>query len=670
MDSAALTRVEQKKIFSPPFACGKSCTAAICRLLPVVTCWLVFGVCCDDARGQATPCATVGTGQILATNTCSVTATTINTTALNPAAITASGALAGVTAIGDTTNLAVANAFGFRAIGGGRILADNAQVKTTSTAAAANGQTGVLASGLNSSFAASGLTVGMTPAAGVSLTAIRADAGGQITLTGGQVDIGSAGSGRNFNHGLVASGNGSAITATGIRVTANSNFSNAVRAESGGTVTLFGGAFRANGAGNAASGPSAAAAALSGGKLIINAPAATLTGGVANQAYGLWVSGTGSQATVTGTTIAATGGSKSAGIVVEDGASATIANSTVTSATYFGVWASGGAQVTVTNTSVSSQGTNALNASGTGTSVIFNGGSLAGVYQVPTVSVGNATVTINNAAITSSGNANAPGVYAALGGLVTLNGGTVDAFGTTDRNQRVKGIAAATAGAVLVANDVAIHTHGDEALGVAADDGGTVTLNRGSVLTDKRNAIGIYAGVDPTKPGAATVTANSTKVETFGEIAHGAQAQAQTSLAIPATVTLDQNSTVTTHGAGAVGLRAVLKGRINAIQSTVSTEGLGAHGMLALGDQSVVTATDSLVQTTGAAAHGGVARDGGRIVGSGATVTATGADARPCMWWASLLLPRRRFPPRPCVRRALPPSPWRERRLSASRAAR
>jgi autotransporter family porin len=626
MPSALLTLGGCRRNSPLHFACGKSCDTTKSRLLPVATCWLIFGLYHDDARAQATPCATVGTGQVLATNTCTVATSTIGTTTTNPAAVTASGGLAIVTATGVTTNVAVANGFGFRAINGGQILADSALVRTTSTAAAAAGQTGVLASGPGSLFSASGLTVVMTPAAGVSLTAIRAENQGKVTLAGGQIDIGSAGSGRNFNHGLVASGAGSEITATGTRITANSNFSDAVRAELGGTITLSGATLTANGAGNPTNGPSAAAAALSGGKLFINS-GTTLTGGVANQAYGLWVSGTGSQATVSGATIAATGGSKSAGVIAEDSATVNITGSTVSSATYFGVSAAGGAQVTLTDTHVSSTGTSAISAGGTGSSITVNGGLLEGFYQVPTVVAGNATVTVNNAAIRSNGNANAPGVYAGLGSTVILNGGTVDAFGTTDRGQRVKGIAAATAGAVLTATGVTIHTYGDEALGVAADDGGTVTLNGGTVLTDKRNAIGIYSGVDPTKPGAALVTANTTHVETFGEIAHGAQAQSQTILAIPATVTLDQNSTVTTHGVGSVGLRAILKGRINAIQSTVSTEGTGAHGMLALGDLSLVTATNSLVQTTGAAAHGGVARDGGRIIGSGATVTATGTDS-------------------------------------------
>lgn len=173
---------------------------------------------------------------------------------------------------------------------------------------------------------------------------------------------------------------------------------------------------------------------------------------------------------------------------------------------------------------------------------------------MPTLSVGgvNATATTHNTAIRSNGNANAPGVYVGIDGLATLNRGTVETFGTTDRNRRVTGIAANTPNARLVANDLTVHTHGDEAIGVAADDGGAVTLNRSTVLTDRRNAIGVYAGVDPNKPGQATVVANASRIETSGEIAHGAQAQAQTSFAIPATVTLNDNTSLLTLGRGAL----------------------------------------------------------------------------------------------------------------------
>ncbi|CAG9185668.1 autotransporter outer membrane beta-barrel domain-containing protein [Cupriavidus pampae] len=582
------------------------------------------------SEADAQTCTTIGTGQVSATDTCTVGAASISTTAANPIAMTGTGTGANLTDNGTTLGLSVANAIGVNALAGARINFNGGSVNTTSnTAALANGQIGLRATGAGSSIFADSVQINMRPAAGVSLSAVRAEDGGTVTLSNTTINIGSAGSGRNFNHGLVASGANSNIFATGINVTAASNFSNAARAELGGTVTLVSSTLAATGAGNAVSGPAAAASALSGGTLVIRGANTILSGGVSNQSHGLFVSDVGSTATVSDATILAVGGSNSNGVFADNGGSAAISSSTISSATSRGVWVTNGASVSLTNTTVTSAISNAV-AAGAGGSVTIDGGRLENSGQVPTLSVGgvNTTATTHNTAIISTGNANAPGVYVGTDALATINGGTVDTFGTTERGQRVKGIAANTPNARLIANDLGIHTHGDEAIGVAADDGGTVTLNRSTVLTDGRNAIGVYAGVDPTKPGQAVVVANASAIETFGEIAHGAQAQAQTSLAIPATVTLNDNTSVITHGAGAVGLRAVLKGKVEALQgSNVTTEGSAAHGMLALGDQSLVILNGATVTTSGIAAHGGVARDSGRISGTNATVTATNANA-------------------------------------------
>ena len=77
---------------------------------------LVFGACLlinlhgEDAHAQV-PCATVGTGQLVAANECTVAATSIDTTSANPEAIRADENAASVTANGVTANLRVLNAF-------------------------------------------------------------------------------------------------------------------------------------------------------------------------------------------------------------------------------------------------------------------------------------------------------------------------------------------------------------------------------------------------------------------------------------------------------------------------------------------------------------------------------------------------------------------------------
>lgn len=579
------------------------------------------------AHGQVA-CATNGTGQVSATNVCTVQTSPIGTTVASPVAITGTGTGADVTANAVVLNLGVAGATGGLASSGASVTFNGGTVNTTSTGTAAGSQVGFRASGAGSRIVAAGVRINMAPASSVSMNGVRADGGGSVTLTDATVTIGTAGSGRNFNHGLVASGADSLITGSGNTVVAASNFSNAARAELGGSIDLVSSRLTATGAGNAANGPSAAAAAVSGGTVSISGSGSVLTGGPNTMAHGVFVSGAGSSATVDQAAISAAGNS-SVGVMVDQGGTATITNSTISSAAYRGVSAINNSDVTLTNVAVDSP-TSAAVAVGSGARATINGGTLSNGGQVPTVAVGGvgSTVITNNVAIVSRGNANAPGIYVGQDGLATLNGGTVETFGTTDRAQRVKGIAAATPNARLVTNDLTIHNHGSEAIGVAADDGGTVQLNRTTVLTDGFNGIGLYAGVDPTKPGAAIVQASASRIETTGDLAHGALAQSRTSLDLPATVTLADATTVATHGNGAVGLRAVLKGRIEALQgSTVTTQGAAAHGAFARNDQSIVVLDGATVTTQGVGAHGAVAMDGARISSTNSTVTATNADA-------------------------------------------
>ncbi|WP_181184484.1 autotransporter outer membrane beta-barrel domain-containing protein [Cupriavidus pinatubonensis] len=622
------TKLQHRLVLRPmPRAIRAACHLAGSRHVLYLFVGGMFAGLVPEAEGQ-TPCATVGTGQVSATDTCTVPpSTVIGTTVANPVAVTGTGAPANVTGQALTLNLGVANAGGANAQGGASIQLTGGQVMTTSnTAATANGQTGLLASGALSAISANGTTITMTPAAGINLTAARAVDGGTVTLTDLAINIGSAGSGRNFNHGLVASGANSNVFATGVNVTALSNFSQAARAELAGTVTVTGGSLTATGTGSAATGPVAAAGAFSGGQLNIRG-GTSLNGGAATEAYGLYVKDAGSAATVSDATIKTD--VRAIGVLADAGATATLTNSTVQAGTARGVWAKGNATIGLINTNVTSQSYAVT--SGEGGGITVNGGTLSGSGQVPTVSAGStvgiATITTQNTAIVSNGSANAAGVYANTGSLITLNGGTVDTFGSLDRGQTPNALAAVNPGAQLIANDVSVRTHGERALGVAADDGGTITLNRTTVTTDSLRALGIYAGVDPTKPGAAAVIATASRVETSGQFAHGAQAQARTNLDIPATITLNDNSTVTTHGDGAVGLRAVLKGKIDATQSSVVTEGAAAHGMLALGEQSLVTLNGATVTAGGINAHGGIAQDGGIITGTNAAVTANGANA-------------------------------------------
>lgn len=579
------------------------------------------------AHGQAA-CPTIGTGQVSATTACTVSASAIGTTVAAPVAITGTGAGADVTASGVTLSLGVANANGVNALSGARVSLTGGAINTTSNGAAAASQVGLKAVGAGSRVVADNVRLNLAPANSVSMQGVRAEGGGSVTLTQSNLTVGAAGSGRNFNHGLVATGAGSLITGSGNTVAVASNFSNAARAELGGAIELSSSTLTATGTGNAASGPVAAAAAVSGGRIAIGGSGNLLTGGPATMAHGVFVSGTGSSATIDQATIRASG-NNSAGVAVDLGGIATLTNSTVSAPTYRGVSVTGNSDAMLTDVSVDSAGSAAI-ALGSGSRMSITRGTLSSGGQVPTVNVGGvgSTLTTEGVAIVSTGSANAPGIAITQDGLATINGGTVDTFGTTARAQRVKGVTAALPNARLVTNGLAIHNRGDEAIGVAADDGGTIEINQTSVLTDGRNGIAVYAGVDPLKPNVATVVATASHIETMGEIAHGALAQARTVLDVPARVSLTNGTTVITHGTGAMGLRAVSKGRVEALSgSSVTTEGAAAHGAFARNALSLVLIDNATVSTSGVGAHGAVALDAGQVSGNRATVTASNADA-------------------------------------------
>ncbi len=464
-----------------------------------------------------------------------------------------------MTASGVTLSLGVANANGVNALSGARVSLTGGAINTTSNGAAAASQVGLKAVGAGSRVVADNVRLNLAPANSVSMQGVRAEGGGSVTLTQSNLTVGAAGSGRNFNYGLVATGAGSLITGSGNTVAVASNFSNAARAELGGAIELSSSTLTATGTGNAASGPVAAAAAVS------------------RRSHRHWrqrqpahrrAGDDGARRVRVGHRLL---GHHRPGYDPcqrqrfrrgrgRPGRPMTLTNSTVSAPTYRGVSVTGNSDAMLTDVSVDSAGSAAI-ALGSGSRMSITRGTLSSGGQVPTVNVGGvgSTLTTEGVAIVSTGSANAPGIAITQDGLATINGGTVDTFGTTARAQRMKGVTAARPNARLVTNGLAIHNRGDEAIGVAADDGGTIEINQTSVLTDGRNGIAVYAGVDPLKPNVATVVATASHIETMGEIAHGALAQARTVLDVPARVSLTNGTTVITHGTGAMGLRAVSK---------------------------------------------------------------------------------------------------------------
>ncbi|MGY3618842.1 autotransporter outer membrane beta-barrel domain-containing protein [Bradyrhizobium sp. USDA 10063] len=498
-----------------------------------------------------------------------------------------------------TAFLASTNMVGARADDGGKLFFNNTSITTQATTGAAVGANhGLVATGAGSEISFTGGSVSTLVSRG-SFGAL-AQGGGtikldgtQVTTTGAQIVATSTGS-----HGLVATGAGSKINATGVTVSSSGMFANAVRAENGGSVSLISSSISTSGVGSD-SFPSAAARAVAGGTLQISGAGSSITTtGV--RGHGVSVEGAGSQGLVSGTAITV-GGDRAIGIL-GNGA---------------------GSMLQITDSNVGSNGLLGYGIRAQSASVVsVTGGSVttAGDRAVGLSSTLGSSLTATNVAVMTTGTASQipMGAFALSAGALNLNGGSVETVAGF-------GLAARDPGATLISSGTTVLTHGRIGHGAAADDGGSIMLTGNAIKTENELGLGLFAVVEQVGPEfAASVTANRVSVETLGLNAYGAMAQ-QNFLAAPALVTVNDSSIVT-HGEGAVGLRAISAGTVIANRSAVLTEGIGAHGMLARSNPSSVILDTTSVLSTGANAHGGVAENGGLISGINSTVTATGAN--------------------------------------------
>jgi outer membrane autotransporter protein len=164
-------------------------------------------------------------------------------------ALLANGAGSQIIATGLAVNLGGAgNNIGAEALAGGKVTLDSG---TTVDFVQGGGQnTGLLASGAGSQIISNGATVTIPNlgGSGGNDTGVRADSGASVLLNGGAVTVNGNGGGET---GLLATGAGSSITGSGVTVNVSSNGGNArggflqngaTIALSGGSVTTSGGA--------------------------------------------------------------------------------------------------------------------------------------------------------------------------------------------------------------------------------------------------------------------------------------------------------------------------------------------------------------------------------------------------------------------------------------------
>lgn len=616
-------------------------------------------------------------------------ATTLNVTSANAIGLNAAGPLGLITGNGITVNLGAATTTGALAQSGSTIQFNGSTLATTATTTATSaGQIGLRASGTGSTINANGASITMGPPNGTTtasnMVGATAQAGGALNLTnmtlqtlggvngltnhgliatgtgsaitfsGGSVATRSRGSfgalaqaggiitlgngatitttgvqntvGPVGSHGLIATGAGSRITGTDITVNTSGLLASGARAELGGVVSLTGSSITSSSNASVDTDPSSAARALSGGILNLSGVTINASG---QRGVGISVEDAGSTATIENSTVTVSG-TRAPAILIFNGGQATVTDSTLFSQNNHGVAVQdAGSTISLTNSAIRSAGPvgYGLRVVSGGSATVVGGSSTTEGRDGPALYAANGTITATDVTIRTSGTDNAMGVLADLNGQITLNGGSVTTTGDAVRlSSFPHGVAARNPNGVLTSTGTTILTTGIVAMGAVADDGGSVFLNGNTITTLGPGSLGLYATVE--QAGAqfpATITANDIIVETSGVAAHGAGAN-QHFLVAPSVITLNDSS-VTTHGELSDGLRAIMAATVNANRSDVLVEGVRSTGMHARDNGSSVNLDSTTILATGTRGHGALAEAGGLITGINSTVEATGTEA-------------------------------------------
>lgn len=576
------------------------------------------------------------------------TTSTTTATSANHLGLRATGAGSTINAIGSSVTLGPPNGTttannmtGVAADTGGSLVLQGTDVSMLGGAAGLNNNA-LVATGTGSQISYSNGAI--TTKSRTSFGAL-AQGGGSVILNGATVTTTGAGTAVIAgSHALFATGAGSQISGSNDTINVSGQQASGVRAESGGTVSLSNSSMTSTSTAAADTDPSSAARALSGGVLQLTGVTINASG---QRGHGFSVQDAGSLATITGSDITASG-ARASGAFIFNGGRATVSDSNISGTST----ASGGNAVLVQDAGSSISITNSalrstspvgfgLRVNSGGSATMTGGSSTTEGRDASALFVAGGTVTAINAAVTTLGNDNSIGALADLNGQLTLNGGSVTTHGDAVRlSSFPHALAARNPGAILMATGTTIITTGATAMGAVADDGGTVILSGNAITTHGEKSIGLFAVTE--QVGAqfpANLTATSITLETFGLNAHGVTAQARNDAPVEKALATINASSVTTHGDGAAGLRAVLgdygarpitgrgEAAVVANSSTVLTEGVSAYGALSRDNPTSVTMNQTSVLTTGLFGHGSVADAGGLIVGNNSSITAQGGNA-------------------------------------------
>ncbi|MBO3273763.1 autotransporter outer membrane beta-barrel domain-containing protein [Pseudomonas schmalbachii] len=469
---------------------------------------------------------------------------------------------------------------------------------------------------------------------GASASAARAEDGGKITLTGSTVEVSSAATSTTTTAILHALANSQIVGSKLTMTTTGANIGGARAEGSGASVELSDSTVNVSGGGSIAN-PAAAARAMAGGSVAIDGSSLSATG---LYGHGVSIEGIGSHGSISGSSISV-GGNRAIGINVTGGATGEVSESSILvdqAPGAIGPWAPGalvdgtGSRLGLTGSHVhttqkSSYGVQATN----GASLGMSKGSVTtdGNYSAA-ITAANSTATVDNVSVTTHGNDNAMGILADTGATVTVTGGTVTTTGdgspVASNLTFPHGLASRNAGALLTATGTSVTTTGKQAYGAAVDDGGSMVLNNLSIRTEGDYSRGLYAGIGEAKPGVVSLKANNITVETLGDQAAGAFTSRKYK---DETANLDLvQSTIRTHGQQSHGLQSETGAALTATGSVVTTSGEGALGAFANDTASIGLDTVGIA-TSGASAHGIVARNGGSVSGQGVVSESSGAQS-------------------------------------------
>lgn len=398
--------------------------------------------------------------------------------------------------------------------------------------------------------------------------------------------------------------------------------------------------------------PGRTVSATAGGKV-------TLTDSTVSQTYtgsktwGLYANGEGSSISATRTDITVdgtgmTGGNAPVGVDAGNGATVTLKDGSITMTgdnRTIAVRTTAGGTTHIDGTAISTRGDNSH--------AVFSFESVGAPSPIAQTNIANATVTTSgqnsyalyaqntgsevhaiNVDVTTTGNVGR-GVHAFGGGVVTVNGGSVETSGNNAEGMLASEVDPEGNVASIISTGATVTTHGTGSAGVAAglpdEERGNVEFTGGSITTTGKNSAGALA------QNGGTISLHDTlvSVEYAGAAQYGIYATGEGS-----TITAD-GTTIRVTSAGAsgeqtIGTRAEKGGAISLTGGSVEMTGADRTIAVYSGTGGTTTTTNTAISTTGRNSHAveaymnagaGASADPALVTVNGGTIRTAGENS-------------------------------------------